>query len=113
MNIHNPIICNDPGLFGLFDRSRQEFIYAPQIPTGTARTHGHGTTVDVYVVRRSKTGRPFKTFNSPFARRWFIGRCRTDYGMTRGTSAKMFQKAIDLLKMVRTDDLGRTTKEEF
>jgi hypothetical protein len=67
-------------------------IYAPQIPTGKARTKGFGTTKAVYVLRVEPG---FKNLGSrgKYEVVKYLGQCRTDYGMIRGHSASVFERA--------------------
>lgn len=57
------------------------FTYTPQIPTGTARTKGHGNTVHLLVILAPKG---FKTRNSKHHVVYDGGLCRSDYGGLRG-----------------------------
>ena len=84
-------------------------LIAPSIPTGTARTRGYGTTVEVYVIRCTPD---YRTRNSPHKVLRYFGRCRTDYGLIRGYSAKVFAEARAYSQMV-ADPEPRTTREEF
>lgn len=84
-------------------------VYTPQIPTGVARTRGHGTTREVYVLR---VGDGFKSRNSPHEELRYFGRIRTDYGMKRGHARRVLDEARAFCAMCQLPD-ERTTREEF
>ena len=84
-------------------------IYCPQIPTGTARTRGHGTTCRVLVIRCSST---FRSLNSPHKVLGDFGRARFDYGTKRGHCAQVLAKARAFARMVEPSE-PRTTRDEF
>lgn len=92
------------------------FVYAPQIPTGTARTRGHGITRRVYVIRCERPDN-FKTLNSLTENRvgswkkWCIGIARFDYGTKKGKSAALMEKAFAFCDMLTPGE--RSTREEF
>ena len=93
------------------------FVYTAQIPTGEAKTRGWGKTCDVYVIRCERPEN-FKTRNSLTVKRvgpykwWRVGRARFDYGLQRGASKALLDKAERLAAMV-TPPEPRSTLEEF
>lgn len=88
----------------------KRFVYTPQIPTGKARTKGHGKTVCVYVIEADPA--TFKTLNSKHKVIKYFGTCRIDYGMVKGYSRKLIDRAHEFCKMVQLPE-PRTTFEEF
>ena len=85
------------------------FVYTPQISQGTACTHGYGKTVRVLIVRARDD---FKTLNSPHKILMDFGTVRADYGMIKGKSARVINKAKNCLKMYLPPE-PRSTVEEF
>ena len=67
-------------------------VYAPQIPTGEARTKGFGTTKAVYVLRVHPGFKSMRN-RGKYEVIKYLGQCRTDYGMKRGHSASVFARA--------------------
>ena len=84
-------------------------VYCPQIPTGTARTKGYGTTCRVLVIRRSAT---FRSLNSPHEVLRDFGHVRMDYGTKRGHCARVLAEARAFARMVSPPE-PRTTRDEF
>ena len=92
-------------------------IYTAQIPRGAARTHGYGDTRNVYVIRCERPEN-FRTLNSLTKRRvgawhcWNLGRARFDFGLKRGASRRLLDRAEAFARMVSEPE-PRTTREEF
>ena len=67
------------------------FVYTPQIPTGVARTKGHGKTCKVYVLQADK--KTFKTLKNEHVVLKYFGTVRMDYGLKKGHSRKVLDAA--------------------
>lgn len=92
------------------DRSLTEtFVYTPQIPTGVARTRGHGKTCRVLVIRASST---FRSMNSPCKILKDFGHVRMDYGLKQGYARRVLDAAAEHCSMVELPE-PRTTRDEF
>jgi hypothetical protein len=85
-------------------------VHCPQIPTGTARTRGFGTTCAVYVLRVRDGFRDMRSCGK-FQVLAHLGRVRMDYGTKRGHSARVLAQARELATMYTPGE--RTTREEF
>lgn len=72
-------------------RMNDIFVYTPQIPTGKARTKGHGKTCAVFVLEADK--KTFKTRNSKHTELKYFGTVRMDYGLIKGKSRKVLDSA--------------------
>lgn len=94
----------------LINRSLTEtIVYCPQIPTGQARTRGHGKTCRVLVIRCSST---FRSLNSPHKVLKDFGTCRMDYGLTKGYARQQLDAAEEYCDMCELPE-PRTTRDEF
>lgn len=71
-------------------------IHEAGVPTGTARTKGHGNPGYISIVICEKEN--FKTMNSKHEKLWGSSIFRRDYGTLRGHCAKVREHAFDLAR---------------